>query len=122
MKVFFYTLAIVALISCAGDEHKFDGAKWAADPQQNLHHRENMIKDLMENHLAEGMPYSQVIQQLGEPDSKATFKEQFTLSYDVSKTENSNQEPARIKSLIITFGSDSLVNGFNVEELKFKQP
>ncbi len=120
MRQFFLFTTVLLFFSCSGGSGKFDKDLWQKQSDKPNTYRESMIKDLIENKLLEGVSYQEIVRLLGEPDSKATYKEQFTLNYDISKTENSNQEPARIKSLIITFGSDSLVGGFNVEELKFK--
>ncbi len=116
---FLMLLLSVFAVSCSNTVDKFDKEDWTVKVSDSYKYREQMVKDLMENHLKEGLSYDYIINLLGEPDNTESAPEK-TLWYDIKKEAGNNDEPGKMKTLFVSINNDSLVSGLRIEEWKFK--
>ncbi|OQA94485.1 MAG: Outer membrane protein assembly factor BamE [Bacteroidetes bacterium ADurb.Bin217] len=109
--VFFFITA------CGVEEIKFDKNKWNEKDDIIYKYRENMVNDLMVNHLKKGMPYKQIIDLLGEP---VVYSEMDTniVSYEIIEKYGWDIDPIEMKYLLIELTKDSLIKDFKIEHWK----
>jgi outer membrane protein assembly factor BamE (lipoprotein component of BamABCDE complex) len=74
ISLFFLVAVILALILVNALEKPFDAQKWQSEPLQ----RYEMVDDIIESQILSGKPKSEIIEILGQPDSKLnTSKDAF---------------------------------------------
>ncbi|HEY8404318.1 MAG TPA: hypothetical protein VIK71_06870 [Flavobacteriales bacterium] len=115
-------LVMVGLISfaaCHRDPNLFDKDDWREHNQEQYLYRDAMVKDLLENHLYEGMSITDILELLGRPDNIELTPEK-TFWYNLKNETSDSGDPARMKTLFILFANDSTVTGFKVEEWNFQ--
>jgi hypothetical protein len=113
----FIIFCIFLCFLCFSCGRKFEKEKWNEREGSYYAHREQMIKDLMENHLKKGMPYKEVIDLLGN-DEKYQDTPPNTLVYEVMIDYGWNIDPQKGKTLYIEFTQDSTVKEFRLEKWK----
>ena len=86
----------------------FYKSKWNEKFDGFYEYRENMVKDLMQNHLKKGMEYKKVIGLLGEPENYHN-KEPNEIIYEVMVDYGWNIDPMEGKELHIEFNRDSII-------------
>ena len=113
----FYILLCFLFIACGHREMKFEKEKWNEREGGYYVHRDQMVKDLMENHLKTGMTYKEVIDLLGN-DEKYQDTSPNTLVYEITIAYGWNIDPQKGKNLYIEFTQDSTVKEFRLEKWK----
>ncbi|WP_138432841.1 hypothetical protein [Winogradskyella algicola] len=74
ISVFFLVAVVLALILIRILEEPFDTQKWQSEPLK----RYEMVDDIIESQILSGKPKSEIIEILGQPDSKLnTSKDAF---------------------------------------------
>lgn len=112
-KVIFICFCL--LVACGPKQMEFDKSKWNERFDGFYEYRENMVKDLMENHLEKGMELKKVIELLGEPCNYHNEKE---ISYEIMVDYGWNIDPMEGKELYIKFSNDSIVTDFRLKHWK----
>jgi len=98
------------LFACGPKQMKFEQSKWNKSIDGFYDYRENMVNDLIENHLQKGMSYKNVIDLLGEPGNYMDI-EPNEIVYEIMVDYEWNIDPMEGKDLYIKFGKDStLIN------------
>lgn len=105
------------LSSCGVKEMKFDKSKWNERFDGFYEYRENMVQDLMENHLEKGMELKKVVELLGEPGNYHNKKEN-EIIYEIMVDYGWNIDPMEGKELYIEFNKDSIITDFKLEHWK----
>lgn len=105
------------LLSCKKDM-KFEKSGWNQKGDLNSYpNRENMLEDLTKNHSLKGIPYLKLIDLLGLPENYSD--EEFnTMTYNIVTEYGYNIEPVYIKNLEIKLAKDSVVEKFEIVEIK----
>ena len=93
---------------------EFDKSKWNERFDGFYENRENMVQDLMENHLEKGMDLKNVIELLGEPGNYQNKKTN-EITYEMMVDYVWNIDPMEGKELYIKFDKDSTVTDFRLE-------
>jgi len=102
------------LLSCGVKEMEFEKSKWNDRFDGFYEYRENMVQDLMENHLAKGMELKKVVELLGEPGNYQNKKDN-EITYEIMVDYGWNIDPMEGKELYIEFDKDSTVIDFRLE-------
>ena len=102
------------LSSCGVKEMEFEKSKWNERFDGFYEYRENMVQDLMENHLEKGMELKRVIELLGEPGNYQNKKEN-EITYELMVDYGWNIDPMEGKELYIEFDKDSIVTEYRLE-------
>jgi hypothetical protein len=93
-------------------EEKFDKTKWDTKIGKQYPYRDEMLKDLMTNHLLKTLKRNEVINLLGAP----TRSDSSYLFYIVAQEFIDNILPLHTKSLVIKFHKDSTVEWVKIHE------
>ncbi len=120
LKILRKILTIITLIqlsSCGVKEMEFEKSKWNERFDGFYEYRENMVQDLMENHLEKGMELKRVIELLGEPGNYQNKKEN-EITYEIMVDYGWNIDPMEGKELYIEFDKDSTVTDFKLKHWK----
>lgn len=111
-------ISVIFLFSACGlSEMRFDKDKWNEKDDIFYAFRENMVNDLMKNHLRNGMTYNEVIKLLGETEYSPSDPPN-TIGYEITVDYGWNIDPQEGKTLYIQFSSDSIVKGVKLESWK----
>ena len=110
-------IIITQLSGCGIKEMEFDKSKWNERFDGFYEYRENMVQDLMENHLEKGMEFKKVIELLGEPGNYQNKKEN-EITYEIMVDYGWNIDPIEGKELYIEFDKDSMVTDFKLKHWK----
>ncbi|CAL65839.1 hypothetical protein [Christiangramia forsetii] len=113
----FFLIIITQLSSCGVKEMEFDKSKWNERFDGFYEYRENMIQDLMENHLKKGMKLRKVVELLGEPGNYQN-EETNEITYEIMVDYGWNIDPMEVKELYVEFDKDSIVTDFRLEHWK----
>ncbi len=105
------------LTSCGVKQMEFEKYKWNERFDGFYEYRENMVQDLMENHLEKGMEFKRVIELLGEPGNYQNKKEN-EITYEIMVDYGWNIDPMEGKELYIEFDKDSTVTNFKLKHWK----
>lgn len=109
---------IVLLSSACGVRGmKFDKNKWNEKDDMFYAYRENMVDDLMENHLKKGMTYREVEELLGKSDNFQNEPPN-TIGYEIMVDYGWNIDPQNGKTLYIEFTKDSTLKSMRLEKWK----
>ena len=106
-------LIVFTLLSCNPKEIEFNKSKWVEKVDGFYLHREEMIRDLTENHLYKGMTYREVKNLLGKPDEYSDLGHNI-IAYGIMEDYGWNIDPIETKTLRIELTKDSLVNSFEI--------
>lgn len=98
---------------------EFDKSKWNERFDGFYEYRENMVQDLMENHLEKGMELKKVFELLGEPGNYQNQEEK-EIIYEIMEDYGWNIDPMETKELYIKFDKDSIVTQFKLKHWKHK--
>ena len=98
----FLIIFIFLLFSCGIEDKKFDKATWNEKDDMYYANREKMVKDLMENHLKNGMTYQEVIDLLGQTQNYQNDPPN-TIWYEIMVDYGWNIDPQKGKTLYIEF-------------------
>ena len=115
--MFLIAALLVGLYSCKQTEITFDKELWSKSVDGFYEHRENMIKDLMENELNKEMAYKSVIDLLGRPANFANLDSN-TIGYEVFVDYGWDIDPVETKTLLIEFSSDSTIKEIELKHWK----
>ena len=85
---------------------EFDKSKWNERFDGFYEYRENMVEDLMQNHLKKGTDYKKVVELLGEPVDSQNNKTN-EISYEIMVDYGWNIDPMEGKVLYLEFEKDS---------------
>lgn len=110
-----YILIIVLLTSCSKPHIKFEKEKWNERDDMFYANREKMVKDLMNNHLKQGMTSKEVLNLLGNPDN---YQDDLpnTLSYEIAVDYGWNIDPQKGKTLYMEFTNNSIIKDIKLKE------
>ena len=117
IKNIFVISFLLLISSCGIKEIKFDKSKWNESFDGFYKYRENMVSDLIDNHLQKGMTYKQVIDLIGKPENFGNLKNN-TIGYTIMEDYGWDIDPVETKTLIIEITKDSLVKNFKIEHWK----
>ena len=110
-------ILITLLSSCGVKEIEFDKSKWNERFDGFYEYRENMVKDLMENHIKKGIDLNKIIELLGEPGNYHNVKSN-EIIYEIMVDYGWNIDPMEGKELHIEFDKDSTVTNFKLKHWK----
>lgn len=96
---------------------EFDKSKWNERFDGFYEYRENMVQDLMENHLEKGMELKKVVELLGEPGNYHN-KEENEIIYEIMVDYGWNIDPMEGKELHIEFDKDSMITNYKLDHWK----
>lgn len=113
IQLFFITILLWTISSCGHKEVEFDKSKWNQKADGFYSHREEMVEDLMSNHLRKGMSYSEIKNLLGEPKNYSDLEEN-TIAYGIMEDYGWNIDPVETKTLRIELTKDSLVSDYKI--------
>lgn len=110
-----YILIIVLLTACTKPHIKFEKEIWNERDDMFYANREKMVKDLMNNHLKQGMTSKEVLNLLGNPDN---YQDDLpnTLSYEIAVDYGWNIDPQKGKTLYIEFTNNSIIKDIKLKE------
>ncbi len=111
---------LVSFLACNRDHSTFNTHDWGERDGNSYPYREAMVKDLLMNHLKDGMSESQIAQLLGAPDHIEMGVDK-TLWYAIESLDNQNGEPKRMKTLFISLHTDSTIKASRIEEWTFAE-
>ena len=111
-----FTLAFI-FAGCEKNEMKFDKKKWHERDDIFYAFRENMVNDLMKNHLKKGMSYKEVINLLGKSENY-TDGHPNTIGYEIMVDYGWKIDPQKGKTLYIEFTKDSTLKSVKLEKWK----
>lgn len=103
--------------ACGQQEMKFDKQKWNKESDGFYEHREDMVNDLLENHLIKGMTYWQLTDLIGIPENYSNLDSN-TIAYCIMENYGWDIDPIETKTLMIVLTNDSLVKNYKVEHWK----
>jgi outer membrane protein assembly factor BamE (lipoprotein component of BamABCDE complex) len=112
-------VGLVSFAACHRDPNLFDREDWLEHNDEHYLYRDAMVRDLLENHLYEGMSTDTILELLGKPDNIEVTPDR-TFWYNLKNEMTGAGDPAKMKTLFILFANDSTVTGFKVEEWNFK--
>lgn len=112
-QILFLGLTILIISSC-NMNHEFDSYKWK---QKGVDWwmtdvREKMVDDLIQSDALKGMDEEQVINLLGQPESKNSGK----LEYLIREKYGTDIDPEYISNLIIEFDINRKVSNYKVKK------
>ena len=110
-------ICFCGLVACGPKQMEFEQSKWNKSFDGFYEYRENMVQDLMENHLEKGMEFKKVIELLGEPGNYQNKKEN-EITYEIMVDYGWNIDPMEGKELYIEFDKDSTVTDFKLKHWK----
>ncbi len=113
----FFILILFTISSCGIKETKFDQNKWNKRIDGFYEYRENMVNDLIKNHLRKGMTYKQLTNLIGPPENY-TDLDKNTVIYNVMEDFGWDIDPVETKTLKIELINDSLVKNYKIEHWK----
>lgn len=113
MKLCQILLVLITITACGSKEIEFDKLKWSKKIDGFYQYREEMIEDLMSNHLHKRMTYKEVTDLLGNPENYSDL-EKNTLAYGIMENYGWNIDPVESKTLMIKLTKDSLVSSFEL--------
>jgi hypothetical protein len=95
---------------------KFDKDKWSEknDVDFPSPYRKKMLNDLVTNYKLVGLSYTEIINLLGSPN----FKDSSSLGYTIIVDYGHDIDPVYSKTLDFTFGKDSIIKSFKINEWK----
>ena len=111
-------MTILLLSNCKEKEVEFDKSEWNKRIDGYYKYRENMVTDLMENHLRKGMEYNKVIELLGESGNYQNKKPN-EITYEIMVDYGWNIDPMEGKELYIEFDNDSTITDIRLEHWKY---
>ena len=79
-------------------------------------HRKYMIDDLVQNYQLKSKTYHELVELLGQPQSKLDSTLQ--VFYDIDVDYGWDIDPVYTKTLSIVFDKDTIVKSFEVQEWK----
>lgn len=113
-----YLIAVgILLVSCKARELEFDRSKWNTVEDGFYTYREQIVNDLIHNHLKKGMSYRELIELVGNPE-KNQMEEKHTVGYEIMEDYAWDIDPVETKTLIIRFTNDSLISDYEIEHWK----
>lgn len=107
-------ISICLLFSSCVKQMELEKSKWEKRIDGFYEYRENMVKDVMNNHLKKGMGYNSVIELLGEPGNYMNIKEN-EIIYEIMVDYKWNIDPMEGTELYIEFGKDSTLINYRLE-------
>ncbi|MEJ2104389.1 MAG: hypothetical protein P8X47_07420 [Ignavibacteriaceae bacterium] len=110
-------LGLFLLSNCGVKQMKFDRQKWNKESDGSYEYRENMVNDLIENHVRKGMTYKQLIDLIGKPGNYGNLDNN-TVAYGIMEDYGWDIDPVETKTLMIELTKDSLVKNYKVEAWK----
>lgn len=122
-KALFPTLLLFfgLLAGCADRSVRFDRKGWDAW-DGHYYSRKSMADDLINNRLRRGMAFRKIVDMLGKSQSSAVGgvgDSLFSLRYEIDVVYTFHDiDPFKGRDLIVEFGKDSLVAGYEIVEWK----
>lgn len=107
----------ILMVACGHREIKFDAQKWTKEIDGFYEYRENMVNDLIENHLNKGMTYTEMTNLIGEPE-KYGEPEKNIVAYGIMEDYGWDIDPVETKVLFIEFTNDSLIKNIEIKHWK----
>jgi hypothetical protein len=112
----FVYFAFSLLIACHPAEKKFDKTGWAKSDAGMYYQREEMLNDVMKNHLKKGMSFQETVHLLGKSQDSTLGFSDFTILYDIVVDDGSDIDPVAGKDLFMSFSKDSMLIAWEVKE------
>lgn len=117
LKTILLLLVIIVTVFSCQQKQKFDKMKWAEVADlMTFPHRKYMIDDLVQNCQLKGKTYHEVVELLGQPQSKLDSTLQ--VFYDIDVDYGWDIDPVYTKTLSIVFDKDTIVKSFEVQDWK----
>lgn len=112
-----FLIVLFLLSNCGKPDVEFNKQQWGEKFDGFYKNRENMLNDLLKNHLKKGMKYKNVKNLIGEPQNYGTHINN-TIVYTVMEDYGWDIDPVEAKILIITLSKDSLVEKYEIQHWK----
>ena len=111
---FFVFSLMTLMISSCESRHKFDTEEWKRKEVDwwITDFREKMVDDLIQSDTLIGMNQKQVIEMLGQPESKEGQK----FEYTIREKYRTDIDPEYISNLQIEFNDEGQVKSCNMEK------
>lgn len=113
IKPFYITFLLLTILCCGHKDTVFDKAKWSQKIDGFYQYRDEIVEDLISNHLRKGMSYKELQNLLGEPENYTDLEEN-TIAYGIMEDYGWNIDPVETKTLRIELTEDSLVSGYKI--------
>lgn len=110
-------ILLFTLFSCNSTERKFNKSRWNDRIDGFYTNREQMVNDVIKNHLQKGMSYGKILNLLGEPENY-TNAESNTMQYNIMVDFGWDVDPIETKTLILRISNDSTYLGYKIEHWK----
>lgn len=123
MKFLFVIFCIISIVFITSffyhnSNMKFDSQKWPIKNDIDYSYRKRMISDLIESDLLNNKTYKDVIEIIGKPDYADRENNYF---YNIIVKYGNDIDPIYLKSLVVSFNSDSVIDTFFVYEYNSKK-
>jgi hypothetical protein len=117
LKLIVLAISLLSILSC-NQNRNFDKSAWGEKGDLGIYpNRDEMLKDLMNNHQLKGLTYRQLVDLLGEPENYSDAEPNVAY-YNVVTDYGRDIDPVYIKNLEVKFGCDSIVTDVNINEIK----
>lgn len=117
LKLIVLTTSLLVILSC-NQNRKFDNSAWREKGDLGTFpNREEMLKDLMNNHQLKGLTYKQLMELLGKPENDSDA-EPNVACYNIVTDYGRDIDPVYIKNLQVKFNADSIVTEVAISEIK----
>ncbi len=110
-------LGFFFFVSCEGRKLEFDRSNWNTIVDGIYKYREQMVDDLIQNHLKKGMSRRELIELIGDPEN-IQMMENNTIGYIIMEDYSRDIDPVETKTLIIQFTNDSLISDYEIQHWK----
>jgi hypothetical protein len=100
--------------SCDSRNKKFNKTEWEERIDGFYTNREQMVDDIIKNHLHKGMSYDKIINLLSEPENYEDT-EPNTMRYEIMKDFGWDIDPVEIKTLVLRISKDSTYLDYKIE-------
>jgi hypothetical protein len=110
-------MSLLVILSCS-QNRRFDQYAWGEKGDLGIYpNRDEMLKDLMNNHQLKGLAYKQLVELLGEPENNSDAEPNVAY-YNVVTDYGRDIDPVYVKNLQVKFNSDSIVTDVVISEIK----
>jgi hypothetical protein len=107
-----YFTIIAMMMACS--DRKFDKSRWNEKSDANFPSkaRQEMLNDLLSNHILVGLKYANVVTLLGSPDGVDSGR----VFYKIEIDYGGDIDPAYTKDLYLFTTKDSIIRSYEIKE------
>ncbi|HJS00445.1 MAG TPA: hypothetical protein VJ780_05885 [Flavobacterium sp.] len=112
-----FIIILFILSNCGKTDVEFNKLQWNEKNDVFYINRENMVNDLLKNHLKKGMTYKELRSLIGYPQNYETQNSN-TIVYEIMENYGWDIDPIETKILMIKLSKDSLVETYEIKHWK----